>query len=60
MDFKKMPKNKMPITDDFYTTALKLAPKDENRAMSKLATLLEQYSKDSTYGYLFNTHSNID
>jgi hypothetical protein len=53
----------MPIMDDFYKTALQFSKNKQDIgyvAMSKLATLLEQYNKNSTYGYLFNTYSNVD
>jgi hypothetical protein len=53
----------MPIMEDFYRCALALSKNKNDIAypsISKLATLLEQYNQDSTYGYLFNTYSNVD
>jgi hypothetical protein len=55
-------KNKMPMTQNFYEIALKMSREnnENKKAMAKLAILLEQYNQDSTYGYLFNVHSNVD
>jgi hypothetical protein len=52
----------MPTTQDFYETAIKMSrtEKENKEALAKLAILLEQYNENSTYGYLFNVHSNVD
>jgi hypothetical protein len=62
-DFSKIPKNRMPLTEDFYQEALTRS-QDKNESnrdgFSELSITLEKYSKNGVYGYLFNNHSNVD
>lgn len=60
-DITKATKKAMPLMDDFISGISKLMNKDkDNKALKLLYAMLYKFHSSQTYGYLFNSHSNID